>query len=100
MQYLIPTGYISALAVLGAILCLFSFRKADRMIRSSLVVMLRLGIVQICSSFFLIGALYFYYSVSEIDINLRSAFLRWALSYLLLSMNVWQIILLRFGKNL
>jgi len=100
MPYLIPPVYISALAVLCQVLCLFSFRKIERMTRSSLVEMFRLGIVLIGSSMFLIGVLYFYYSTGEIEIHLRSATLRWALSYLLVSINVWQIILLRFGKNL
>ena len=100
MPYLIPPIYISILAILGLFLCLFSFRKAEHMTRSSLVGMLKLGSVLIGSSLFLIGALYFYYSIGEIEITLRSTFLRWALSYLLLSINIWQVILLRFGKNL
>jgi hypothetical protein len=100
MPYLIPPAHISVLAILGLVLCLFSIRKVGSMVRSSLVEMFKLGFVLLCSALFLIGMLYFYYSVVEIDINLRSTFLRWALSYLLISIDVWQIILLRFGKNL
>jgi len=100
MPYLIPPSCISVLAFVGLALCFFSFRKAERMTRSSLVVILRLGFVLIGSSLFLVGVLYFYYSTGEIEIHLTRATLRWALSYLLLSINVWQVILLRFGKNL
>jgi hypothetical protein len=100
MLYTIPPVLISILAFFGMILCLFSFRKISTMTRTSIVEMFKLGLVLLCSSLFLIGALYFYYSTGEIEVNTRSAFLRWALSYLLISINIWQIILLKFGKNL
>jgi hypothetical protein len=71
------------------------------MTRSSLLQMLGLGAVLIGSSLFAVGALYFYYSTREVQFNPSTAgLLRYALSYLLLSIDVWQAILLRFGKNL
>ena len=100
MPYLIPPVYISALAFLGMVLCVFSFRKAPKMTRSSLLGMFRIGIILISCPLFAVGVLYLYYYAVEIEGNLRSVFLRYALSYLLISIDVWQAILLRFGKNL
>lgn len=91
---------ISALAAFGAILCFFTLRKLPFMLRSSAIGMFQVGMVILASAFLTFSGLYIYIATSEVDVSARQFLVRLLLLYLFGAIDIWQIILLSWGKTL
>lgn len=95
---LIPATHLSLLAVIAGILCVFSLRKLSKLVRSSLLQMYKLGLVLLAPALISFGVLYFYFQhdpAATIQV-----YVRWLLVYLFSVINIWQVILLKWGKAL
>lgn len=95
---LIPATYLSILAVVAGILCIFSLRKLPKLVRSSMLQMYKLGLVLLAPALLSFGVLYFYFQSSPATVT--QVYVRWLLVYLFAVINIWQVILLKWGKTL
>ena len=100
MLPLIPPHVLSVIAVVGGILCVFVIHKLPGMTRSSMLQMYRAGLVLLAGSMLTFGGLYFYIWTFEPSEAVRQILVRWILLYLFVSIIVWQVILLKWGKSL
>lgn len=91
---------ISILAVLNAVLCCYSYRKVEKMARSSIVLMFRIGILIIGPALCATGAMYAWFSYDDVPILIRQDSVRMLFVYLMGSLIVWQILVLRYGREL
>jgi len=95
-----PAETIALLGIFGAILAYFTSRKLQRLQRSSLLLMIRIGLMIIVPGMLSTGFLYLYFGSFITDIEVRQAFVRISWVYLFSGINIWQIIILKFGKEL
>lgn len=96
----IPPEPVSLLAILGAVLCVFTHRKLPVMVRSSAIAMFRVGMVILIPALLTFSALYIYIAASDVDVAVRQFLVRLLLIYLFGAIDIWQIILLKWGKTL
>lgn len=96
----IPSELVSALAACGAVLCIFTLRKIPNMLRSSAIAMFKMGMSILTSALLTFSILYIYISLSDVETAVRQFFVRLLLIYLFGAIDIWQIILLRWGKTL
>ena len=95
---LIPALYLSILAIIAGILCVFSLKKLPKLVRSSMLQMYKLGLALLSPALISFGVLYFYFQRS--DALTIQIYVRWLLAYLFMVINIWQVILLKWGKTL
>ena len=100
MPYLIPAVYISILALAAPILCGLAFMKSGNMVRSSLVSMLRAGLILLGLATMTFGGLYLYFNSDQVEIEMRQVLVRILLAYMFSAFDLWLIILLKWGKTL
>ena len=100
MLPLIPPHILSAIAIIGGILCVLVIHKLPNMTRSSMLQMYRTGLVLLAGAMLTFGGLYFYIWTFEPVEQVRQILVRWILLYLFTSIIVWQVILLKWGKSL
>lgn len=70
------------------------------MVRSSAIAMFRVGMVILIPALITFSALYLYIAASDVEIVVRQFFVRLLLVYLFGAIDIWQIILLKWGKTL
>lgn len=100
-KILISPGLIAWLAALGGIISIFTFIKVPKMMRSSLVSMFQIGIVFLAFASITFGIIYGWFAFHpEITANERQHSVRWLLLYLFTAYNLWQIVILKFGRTL
>lgn len=96
----IPSELVSTLATCGAVLCIFTLRKIPKMLRSSAIAMFNMGMSILASALLTFSILYIHISLSDVETAVRQFFVRLLLIYLFGAIDIWQIILLRWGKTL
>jgi len=96
----IPPEPVSLLAFLGAVLCVFTLRKLPVMVRSSAIAILRIGMVILMPALLTFSALYMYIAMSDVEMAVRQFFVRLLLIYLFAAIDIWQGVLLKWGKTL
>lgn len=97
---IIPEEVLSALAIIGSILCLFAFRKIPKMTRTSLVTMFQIGMMFFGPLCLMIGFLYAYFGVTEPLEPIRQSLVRILFVYLFTGVNIWSLLILWKGRNL
>lgn len=70
------------------------------MVRSSAIAMFRVGMVILIPALLTFSALYIYIAASDVDVAVRQFLVRLLLIYLFGAIDIWQIILLKWGKTL
>lgn len=96
----IPPEPVSLFAILGAVLCVFTLRKLPIMLRSSVIAMFRVGMVILIPALVTFSVLYIYIATSDVEVVTRQFFVRLLLIYLFSAIDIWQVILLKWGKTL
>lgn len=96
----IPPELVFLLAITGAVLCVFTIRKLRTMVRSSAIAMFQAGMVILASALMTFSVLYFYIATLDMGVEVRQFSVRLLLVYLFGAIDLWQIILLRWGKTL
>lgn len=96
----LPAETIALLGIFGAFLSYLSSEKVQKLQRSSLLLMFHIGLMIIVPGMLSTGALYLYFGNVPVDIEIRQAFVRISWVYLFSGINIWQLIILKFGKEL
>jgi len=96
----VPGEFIALLGIFGTFLAYFTGKKLQTLQRSSLLLMIRIGLMIIIPGMLSTGFLYLYFVNVITDIEVRQAFVRISWVYLFSGINIWQIIILVFGKKL
>jgi hypothetical protein len=98
---LIPPHLIASLAIFGGILSTHAFIKVPKMTRSSLVAMFQVGILILASASITFGVIYGWFSFHpEITSESRQYSVRWLLLYMFVAYDLWQFLILKFGRTL
>lgn len=96
----VPSSWIAMASALAGLLCIFSVRKVHNMVRSSLVQMVQAGFALLAPALISFSILYYYFTNFVDDIDIQRAYLRFVLFDIFLILDLWQLILLKWGKNL
>lgn len=100
MYFFIDPQFVSFLSLTGVILCILSIRKMNRMVRSSAILMFQVGMCILAPALLAFAYLYYYISTTSMTHESAQFIIRFILLYLFGGINIWQIILLIWGKNL
>lgn len=97
----LPPVVLSFVALFSGILGLFAFQKIGHLTRASMLTVTRIGLTLLVPALFLFGAIYLYFITHpEISPQVYAPYVRWPLLYLLTSISLWFVAVLKFGRKL
>lgn len=96
----LPAEMIALLGFFGAFLSYFTIKKLQHLTRSSMLLMVTTGLMIIIPGMLSTSFMYLYFGNIIVDIETRQVFVRISWVYLFSGINIWQIIILIFGKEL